>query len=195
MTSVNCLDIFDAVYVNVKRIYLAEYDAIKIKNKTVAESATENERLTKTELAEPVSVTNVNSLEAEGSTTETVRESVEKVKEESVAADIRQEIEEKFPFIMASFCSNLAKLDKLYRELRGDEAQPEFSSCFIDVSDDFPLSARFVFPSIMYASSLVLIDLNEKKSDDFYAKYVDSVSEIANEIGFLSGSTVEKYPY
>ncbi len=195
MAELNCIDIFDAVYVNVKRSYLAEYDAVKIKNKTVSESNTEDERLTKTELSDPVTVTNINSLEAEGATTETVRESVERVEEASVVADIRQEIEEKFPFIMASFCGNLAKLDEIYRKLRGDDPQPEFSSYFIDVSDDFPLSERFVFAAIMYASSLVLIDLNEKKSDDFYEKYVDSVSGIANEIGFLSGSTVEKYPY
>lgn len=195
MTSATCRDIFDAVYVNVKGSFLKNYDYVKVKSKTVSESLTEDENLSTTTISEPKSETNINTTETTASATETVRESVERVEEKDVVADIRKELEEKFPFALGAVCGNLATLDKLYREMRSSEAQPEFSSFFLDITDEFPLSDRFAFPCIMYVNSMVLIDVDEKKSDAFFEKYINTVSQIVAEIPPSATSIAEKYPY
>lgn len=79
--------------------------------------------------------------------------------------------------------------------LRAYDAQTEFSEFVIDVIDEFPLSERFAFPCIMFVSSMILIDIDEDKSDTFYDKYATAVSLITSEIPFECGSTAEKYPY
>ena len=89
----------------------------------------------------------------------------------------------------------LQKLDLLYRERTGGEAQGEFSHYFIDVTDKFPLSEIFVFPCIMYISSYIIIDVDEKRSDALFEKYARSVSSISALMPFETGKIVEKYPY
>ena len=195
MAAIDCLDIFDAVYSNTKRSFLQKFDTVKVKSKTFEKSSAEEESLNKPTLSEPVTVTEINNSSVEDSGTETVKESVERVKESDAAIQIRKEIEEKFPYALASACSELEHLDKAYRNLVSDEPQGEFSHYYIDITDTFPLSERFVFPCIMYVSSMMLIDVDEKKSDTFFAKYADCVSSISSQIPFEAEKIAEKYPY
>lgn len=190
-----CRDIFNAVYANVKRSYVERFFTIKVKSKTSTESATEDESLKMNATTDPTSETNTNLKETSGSLTETVRESVERKPENEFVADVRLELEEKFPFALGSVCGNLAALDRRYRAFKGYDEQGEFSEFFIDVVDDFPLSERFIFPCIMYVTSMMLIDVDERCSDDFYDKYASAVSQIDAEIPFESKRIVEKYPY
>lgn len=92
-------------------------------------------------------------------------------------------------------CGNLATLDRQYRKVHGLEEQGEFSTFFLDVDNDFPLSDRFAYPSVLFVSSMMLIDVDDNISDAYYEKYADIVSKIVLEIPFESSSTAEKYPY
>jgi len=195
MAAIDCLDIFDAVYSNVKKIYLHNYDSIKVKSKTVTQNSAEDEQKSKATVSDPATVTEINSVESEGSVTETVKESVERVDKTEAIAEIRKEIEEKFLFALAAACSDLAKLDKLYRKINAEESQPVFSHYYIGKGEKFPLCERFVFSCIMFISSMAIIDIDEKRSDVFYAKYADSVASISNELSFSTEKIVEKYPY
>ena len=133
--------------------------------------------------------------ESSASSTETVREYVEKGDNNARVLEIRSELEEKFPFALGAVCSNLATLDMAYRKVHGYDEQGEFSHYFIDLLDEFPLCERFVHACIMFVSSMVIIDIDDKKSDDFYDKYASAVSTIQGEIPFESVLTVEKYSY
>lgn len=195
MAARNCKDIFNAVYNNVKRVYISTLYSSKVKSRTLSETISEDENLKMTATSDPISESNTNSKEIEGATTETVKESVERMEEEAVVAEIRLELEEKFPFALASVCSNLAQLDRKYRALKGYDEQSAFSECYIDLGDTFPLSERFIFSCIMFVCSMVLIDVDEKSSDDFYEKYATSVMQILSEIPGTNKSIVEKYPY
>lgn len=195
MAARNCKDIFNAVYNNVKRVYISTLYSSKVKSRTLSETLSEDESLKMNATSDPVSETNTNSKEIEGATTETVKESVERMAEEDVVAEIRLELEEKFPFALASVCSNLAHIDRKYRELKGFDEQEDFSECYIDLGDTFPLCERFIFSCIMFVCSMVLIDVEEKSSDDFYEKYATSVMQILSEIPGTNKSIVEKYPY
>lgn len=148
-----------------------------------------------TKNTDPVSENNINTKEITSTLNETVKEITERKSEEEVIIDIRMELEEKFPYALAAVCSNLAKLDRLYRAEHECEPQAEFCEFYLDIPDEFPLCERFFYPCSMFVSSMVLIDVDEKKSDEFYEKYASVVSKIADELSFKSGSTVEKYPY
>ncbi len=195
MAAIECRDIFNAVYINVKGSYISNLYSAKIKTKTSSGSQNSEENLQKTKAIDPEGETNFNIKELINANDEKISESIEREGESKVADKIRADVDEKFPFALASVCSNLAYLDREYRKLKDYEEQPHFSEFIIEVSDDFPLSDRFVFPAIMYISSMMLIDIDEKRSDDFYDKYALSVSKICSELPFESKSTVEKYPY
>lgn len=195
MDGIQCREIFNAVYANVKNVYLSNLFSVKKKSKVVSENITEDENLQKVKTYTPDGETNVNTKDVSGSNTETVEESIERLEENKVASKIRMDIEEKFPFVMASVCSNLSRIDKEYRKMKDYDEQPEFSEYMLDISQIFPLSDRFVLPAIMFVSSMVLIDIDEDKSDDFYERYASSVSQIISELPFDSIQTVEKYPY
>lgn len=195
MAAVECRDIFNAVYTYVRSSYISNLFSSKVKSTTSNESIDESEDLTMTKTSEPASETNVNSREVVGTNTEIVKESVERMDENTVADKIRIDLEEKFPFALASVCSNLATIDREYRKFKNEGEQPKFSEYLIEVTDDFPLADRFVFPAIMYISSMVLIDIDEKRSDDYYDKYASSVTQIVSEIPFENGKMAEKYPY
>ena len=195
MEAFKCKDIFNAVYNNVKGVYISNFYSSKLQTKTVDENLTEDETLKMDTTEVPKSEMNTNSREVEGSTTQTIKESIQRDGEAKTMASIRMEVEDKFPFALGSVCSNLATLDRKYRLLNGYDEQEPFSECFIDVTNDFPLCDRFVFSCIMYISSIILIDVDEKKSDDFYEKYVSEVTKIMSEIPCTLNSIVEKYPY
>ena len=188
-----CKDIFEVIYANVKRSLLESFDVTRVKSRTLEGSASEEGNVRKTTTFEPDAQLQTDSKESSDSVTETVRESVERVQESTVTSDMRAEMEEKFPFMLAAVCSELACLDVAWRRARDLESQPLFSPVFIDVVDEFPLSERFVHPAVMFISSMMLIDVNEKRSDAFYKRYVDAVSKIVSDVPFEVGKTVQKY--
>ena len=195
MEWIECKDIFNAVYTYVKASYISNWFSTKVKSRTVSESSTEDENLTMAKTDDPVGETNVNTKEISETNTETVSESISREEESKVMDQIQLDLEEKFPFALASVCSNLSTIDKEYRKLKGYRLQPKFSEFMIELTEDFPLCERFAFPAIMYVSSMVLMDIDEKRSDDFYDKYATSVSMIISELPSQQLETVEKYPY
>ncbi len=195
MAGTTTRDIFEGVYSQTKRTFLSSFDYTKVKSKTVSELVTEDENLSMSRQSEPFTETNINVRESEETATETVRESIERVNENDVIAKIRMELEEKFPYALGAVCSNLAALDRRYREFKGEDPQEEFSEYFIDVSDTFPLCERFAHPCTMYICSMVTSDVDGKVSDAFFDKYARAVKKILSEVPFECGSTAEKYPY
>ena len=195
MVVVECRDIFNGVYSNVKNSYIEKWYSSTVKSKTSNKGINEDENLTMSKTDSPIGEKNVNDREVTETFTETVSEGTERKSESEVASKIRADVDEKFPFIIASVCSNLATLDKRYRKMMGYDEQESFSEFVLEMTERFPLSDRFVYPCVMYISSMLLIDIDEKKSDMFYKKYVDTVKSITEEIPFESENVVEKYPY
>ena len=184
MAGVECRDIFDAVYIYTRGSYITNFFSSKVKSKSSSENISEDESSSKTKNDATQLESNTGSKETVGAISETVRESLDRTDESEVADKIRMDIDEKFPFALASFCSNLAVLDREYRLLKGYDAQHVFSEYIIETTDEFPLCDRFVFPAIMYVSSIILMDVDEKMSDEFYDKYASSVSKIVSELQF-----------
>jgi len=195
MSKISCADIFHAVLLNIKKAMLDSYDTVNVKSKTVSSTGEDEKNDSVARTNEPYTETHVITSNETSSGTETVKESIERVKEKDVILDIQSELENKFPFALGVVCGNLATLDRQYRKVHGLEEQGEFSTFFLDVDNDFPLSDRFAYPSVLFVSSMMLIDVDDNISDAYYEKYADIVSKIVLEIPFENSSTAEKYPY
>ncbi len=193
MSKVTCQDIFNGVYINVKGCYIEKLYSTKKKATTYTKNINEDENHEKVDKSALATVVNIDSLVSDTSYQETVSESLDRKEESEVMSQIRLDLDEKFPYIIASFCSNSSNLDKAYRKYMGLEEQNEFSAYMIEQSEVFPLSERFIYPCIMYVSSMALIDIDEKMSDMFYGKYSTLLSSIVREIPFECLKTVEKY--
>lgn len=195
MANVECRDIFNAVYTYVRGSYISNFYSSKVKTTIENNLHTEDCDEETTKNVEMEMDCSRYQKEISKDTNVSIKEKTERDDEGKVADKIRVDIEEKFPFALASVCSNLAVIDKEYRKIKEMDEQPDFSEYILEVDDEFPLADRFVFPAIMYVTSMVLIDVDEKKSDDYYEKYASSVSKIISELHFDMGTTVEKYPY
>lgn len=195
MGNVECRDIFNAVYINVRASYIESLYSSKKKVRVLSGSSTLDELEEKWDVAETNTKTTRFEKQDANDTNEMITETVERFEESKVASKIGEDLEEKFPFVLAAACSNLATIDKVYRKMKGLDEQPQFCEAMLETSDVFPLCDRFIYPCIMYVSSMVLIDINEKKSDDFYEKYASLVSGIASELPCELTSVIEKYPY
>lgn len=195
MSEVTCRDIFNAVYINVKGSYIARLYSTKTKSTTYTKNINEDENHEEREKSDLACVINLDSKVSDTSYRETVSETLDREDESEVMSQIRLDLDEKTPYIIASFCSNASALDKAYRKWKGYDDQEGFSEYMLEQDKVFPLSERFVYPCIMYVSSMALIDIDEKMSDSFYDKYVSLISSITKEIPFECLSTVEKYSY
>ena len=195
MGNVLCRDIFNAVFINVRGSYISSLYSSKTKSKTVETGGNYVVISEENDLPELNMESSRTSKDFSDNVNELITEKIERQEDAEITAKIRSDIEEKFPFIMGSFCSNLATVDREYRKFKGYDEQAEFSEFMIETGDEFPLCERFAFPCVMFVSSMVLIDIDEKKSDDFYEKYASTVAQIVSEIPYESSSIVEKYPY
>lgn len=195
MGNVTCREIFNGVYINVRGSYISNLYSAKTKSNKYKKNTNEDENLEINKTNEPEIVYNIKGNVVDISFEETTTEALVRQEESEVLSKIRLDLDEKVPYVIASFCSNLSTLDKVYRKWKGYKEQNEFSAYMLEQDEEFPLSERFVYPCIMYISSMVLIDIDEKMSDAFYEKYASLVSLIAKEIPLDCLSTVEKYPH
>lgn len=195
MGNVLCRDIFNAVFINVRESYISSLYSSKTKTKIVGTVGSYSTASEEDNLVELNMKTSRSTKDVSDDVNELVTEKIEREDNAAITAKIRSDIEEKFPFAMGAFCANLATVDRDYRKFKGYDEQAEFSEFIIETTDEFPLSDRFAFPCIMFISSMVLIDIDEKKSDDFYEKYASAVAQIVSELPYESYSVVEKYPY
>lgn len=189
-------DIFDTAYSYVRELLLSKRTkSSALAEKTTSEHYYETSEEAGSKTEEPITTSIEGSKDTVTRLVETTVETTESTLEEGVEATLTQELNERFPFILAAVCGDLSRLDEAYRGMRGDDPQEEFSEFFIDLGDLFPLSERFCFPCAMYVSSMFLIDSDAEASDRFFARYSDSVSEISKQIPFESSGTIERYPY
>lgn len=195
MATIMCRDVLNTVYIYVKGCYIEKYYSTITKIRTSSKGLNEDENLIMTKTDAPTGESNVNEREVSETFSESVREITERKTESEVANQIRMEIDLKLPCALSAVCGNLATLDRKYRAFKGYEKQESFPEDKLDATGVFPLSGRFLYPCIMYISSMVLIDVDEQKSDEYYKEYVSSLSSIIAEIPFESAPTVEKYPY
>ena len=102
---------------------------------------------------------------------------------------------ERAPYLIATFCSDAAQMDRDYRETHKLPAQEEFNEVYLPLEQNFPLYKRFSRPAVFYLASMLVIEENEALSERMFEIYCDALSTAVSEIPFKKGKTVDIYPY
>ena len=91
------------------------------------------------------------------------------------------DLEERAPFIIASFCSLCKRLDKKIRQRDELEVQPSFSSVKLELDKEFPLCEALIAPASAYLASMLVVDENPSLSESLYDKYCDGIAMLGAE--------------
>ena len=101
--------------------------------------------------------------------------------DESSTKGDTSDLEERAPFIIASFCSTCKTLDKKLRARDSLDEQPRFSSVKLPLDSEFPLCDALSAPASAYLASMLVIDENPSLSESLYDKYCDAIATIGAE--------------
>ncbi len=102
------------------------------------------------------------------------------IDERETAGDVT-DLEERSPYILASFCSLCKNLDKKLRERDTLDTQGKFSAVKLNLNDKFPLCETLVHPAATYLASMLIADENPSLSESLYDKYCDSIATLGAE--------------
>ena len=94
---------------------------------------------------------------------------------------IETDLSERAPYLLASVCCTLKSIDKSIRKSLNLEAQSSFSSVYLSLDSNFPLSDSLAPCASMYVAAMLVIDENPELSDSLYDKYCDNISTIMAE--------------
>lgn len=97
-------------------------------------------------------------------------------------------------FLLASFVTQYAKLDKQYRQayqMEATEIKTDMAS--VDPEDDFPLCDVFIPIAVQYVAAGMVIDENEEMSDKCFDRYVNGILEIRRGLPAIQSTIVDKY--
>lgn len=112
---------------------------------------------------------------------------------ESVNDGENDDYEERAPYLIASFCNEAANTDRAWRISREFDVQGEWNSICIPLTNDFPLSERFVSAAAFYVAAMLVIDYNESLSDKLYERFCDAMSTISEEIPAIIEAIANRY--
>lgn len=96
-------------------------------------------------------------------------------------SDIR-DYDERFPYLMAIFCSETEWLDDAYRMATGKDIRQDYCLTALGFSDVFPLCDTFASAAAYYIAAMLIIDENETFSDKLFDKYCTKMSTIADHL-------------
>ena len=92
-----------------------------------------------------------------------------------------EDYEERAPYLIASFCNTVKKIDANIRRAKKLDAQTKFSPAFLALDATFPLIDELVSAASLYVAAMLVIDEDEALSDSIYDKYCDAISTIMAE--------------
>ena len=97
---------------------------------------------------------------------------------ESTVDGENEDYEERAPYILAAFCTEMTALSRHLSAKNGNEYDP----VFLPLDDTFPLAGRLSAAATMYLAAMLILESDEERSDKLYAQYCDAVSRISDEI-------------
>lgn len=112
---------------------------------------------------------------------------------ESISPEETADYEERAPYLLAAFCTEMCDLDKHLRGTGGDTADVLIDAVLLPLENNFPLSSRFSAAASLYLAAMLILDSDEERSDTLYGQYSDAVSRIADGIPATLTPIVNKY--
>ena len=101
---------------------------------------------------------------------------------ESPGSALNEDYKERTQYLLASWCTELARMDKNYRASVGEPQGSSFSSVILELDADFPFCDRFAPAAAYFVASMLVSEENSELSDKLYSKYSDAISSLAQEV-------------
>ena len=112
---------------------------------------------------------------------------------ECAAEGNNDDYEERAPYIVATFCSDVRGTDAAVRKLIGADEAEDFSPVYIPLESDFPLLDTFAGCAALYLSAMLVIDYDAELYDRLFAQYCDTISTVCSKVTGVCENTVNKY--
>lgn len=112
--------------------------------------------------------------------------------ESTLPAD-NDDYEERAPYLIATFCGELAGTDAALRRIMGKGVAKEFNEVYLSLDNDFPLLSRFASAAALYLAAMLIIDDEQDFSDKLYDRYCDKIASICSTVPALSEKIRNKY--
>lgn len=100
---------------------------------------------------------------------------------ESTVDGENEDYEERAPYILAAFCTEMTELNRQLSSKNG-ASFAEYDPVFLPLDESFPLADRLSVAATMYLAAMLILESDEERSDKLYAQYCDAVSRISDAI-------------
>lgn len=101
---------------------------------------------------------------------------------ESLNATNNNDYEERAPYLVAAFCTEIQERDKDWRSSLKLGDQSTWNPVFISLDEVFPLSERFASAAAFYVAAMLVVESDEDLSDKLYDRFCDAISTIDSNI-------------
>lgn len=105
-----------------------------------------------------------------------------------------EDYEERTPYLLASFVSQCSSLDKKYRKAHALEPVTVQHRAAVTMSDEFELSEVFLSAAGDYLAAMLIMEENEKVSEDLFDRYCDALAGIEAELPASVEPILSHYP-
>ncbi len=122
-----------------------------------------------------------------------IYDSALRVLAESTVPSDNDDYEERAPYLLATFCCELAGTDSALRRLLGKGSATEFNEVYLPLDTDFPLLPRFASAAALYLAAMLIIDDEQDFSDKLYERYCDKISAICSTVPAVAEKIKNKY--
>ena len=99
-----------------------------------------------------------------------------------VGGENASDLEERAPYLIASFCCSAKEIDATLRKAEELGAQPSFNSVFLELDSEFPLCDRLSSCAALYVAAMLIIDEDPELSDSLYDKYCAAIAPFSSAI-------------
>ena len=114
---------------------------------------------------------------------------------ESMSEGDNGDFEERAPYLLANFCTELFDRDYAIRQFLGEEAGAELDSAHLPLDSEFPLLSRFAPAAAIYLAAMLIADDDWELYEKLYERYCDAVSTVSENISSVSEKILNRYFY
>ena len=112
---------------------------------------------------------------------------------ESVVDGENADYEERAPYLIAAFCTDVKETDAAWRRAYAEEGQGEWNAVYVSLDDIFPLAERFAPAAAYYLAAMLVLENNEDMSDRLYDRCSDLVSAVREGIPCEISPIINRY--
>lgn len=114
---------------------------------------------------------------------------------ESMTQGDNEDFEERAPYLLANFCTELFDRDSAIRRFLGEETGTELESAHLPLESDFPLLSRFAPAAAIYLAAMLIADDDQEFHEKLYERYCDTISSVCENISSISEKILNRYFY